>query len=102
MKMKSLCLVEAHIIAGAQGVFGQSTTVTYEGRLNDGGSPANGLYDLTFALFGVESGGSAVAGPISKAPAGVTNGLFNVTLDFGNQFPGADRWLEVGVRTNGG
>jgi hypothetical protein len=31
----------------------------------------------------------------------VTNGLFAVTLDFGNQFPGADRWLEIAVRTNG-
>jgi hypothetical protein len=25
-----------------------------------------------------------------------------VTLDFGDEFPGADRWLEIGVRTNGG
>jgi hypothetical protein len=24
-----------------------------------------------------------------------------VTLDFGNQFPGANRWLEIDVRTNG-
>ena len=32
----------------------------------------------------------------------MTNGLFTVTLDFGNQFPGADRWLEIAVRTNGG
>jgi len=23
------------------------------------------------------------------------------TLDFGNQLPGADRWLEIGARTNG-
>jgi hypothetical protein len=32
----------------------------------------------------------------------VTNGLFTTTLDFGNQFPGAGRWLEIGVRTNAG
>jgi hypothetical protein len=25
-----------------------------------------------------------------------------VTLDFGNQFFGANRWLEIGVRTNDG
>jgi hypothetical protein len=28
--------------------------------------------------------------------------MFTVTLDFGNQFPGADRWLQIEVRTNGG
>ena len=25
-----------------------------------------------------------------------------MALDFGSQFPGANRWLEIGVRTNGG
>ena len=31
----------------------------------------------------------------------ISNGLFTVTLDFGNQFPGTNRWLEIDVRTNG-
>src|SRR5215472_9193197 len=80
----------------------QGTAFTYQGRLNDGANPANGSYDLTFTLFGTNSGGSPIAGPRTNSPTGVTNGLFTVMLDFGNQFPGAARWLEIGVRTNGG
>src|SRR5215472_15879827 len=80
----------------------QGTAFTYQGRLNDGANPANGSYDLTFTLFGTNSGGSPIAGPRTNSPTGVTNGLFTVMLDFGNQFPGAARWLGIGVRTNGG
>ena len=33
----------------------------------------------------------------------VSNGLFTVTLDFGSvPFDGSNRWLDIGVRTNGG
>ena len=68
----------------------------------NGGNPASGSYDLKFTLFGGSSGGSAVAGPVTNAPVGVSNGLFTVMLDFGNGvFTGANRWLEIGVRTNG-
>src|SRR5258708_34617273 len=80
----------------------QGTALHYQGRLSNGANPANGSYDLTFGLFGVSSGGSAVAGPVTNSATAVSNGLFTVTLDFGNQFPGAARWLEIGVRTNGG
>src|SRR5437868_12517821 len=78
----------------------QGTAFTYQGRLNDGANPANGSYDFTFTLFGVSSGGSAVAGPITNSAVSVTNGLFIATLDFGANFPGANRWLELGVRSN--
>jgi len=79
----------------------QGTAFTYQGQLKDGAAAANGSYDLTFSLFGVSTGGSAVAGPVTKSATGVTNGLFTVMLDFGANFPGADRWLEIAVRTNG-
>ena len=83
-------------------VLAQGTAFTYQGRLNDGASPANGIYDLMFSLFGLNSGGAAITGPLTNTAVTVNNGLFVVTLDFGNQFPGTNRWLEIGVRTNGG
>jgi len=80
----------------------QLSAFTYQGSLNDNGAPASGNYDLTFALFTAPTGGSPLTGPITNFVI-VSNGLFAVTLDFGaNAFTGADRWLEIGVRTNGG
>ena len=79
------------------------TAFTYQGKLTDGGNSANGSYDLTFTLFATNSGGAAVAGPLTNSPVGVTNGLFTVTLDFGGSvFIGNACWLELGARTNGG
>ncbi len=79
----------------------QTTAFTYQGRLNNGTNPASGNYDLTFTLFGTVNGAGQVGNTVTNSTA-MTNGLFTVTLDFGNQFPGADRWLEIAVRTNGG
>lgn len=80
----------------------QGTAFSYQGQINSGGAPANGSYDLTFMLFSAGSGAGQVGGTLTNIATAVSNGLFTVTLDFGNQFPGASRWLEIGVRTNGG
>src|SRR5689334_6264211 len=80
----------------------QGTAFTYLGRLNDGGDPASRIYDVRFTLCDALTGGSIVAGPLTHSPTAVSNGLFTATLDFGNAFPGAARWLEIAVRTNGG
>ena len=83
----------------------QGTAIGYQGRLNDGGLPATGLYDFTFHVFDAEVDGTDLAGtpvtfPFDAVP--VTNGLFNVILDFGPDiFTGPARWLEITVRTNG-
>jgi Chaperone of endosialidase len=80
--------------------FAQGTAFTYQGRLNANGAPANGLYDFNFGLFSTSGGGSALGSLDFFFGVPVTNGLFTVTLDFGTNFPGAARWLEIAVRTN--
>ncbi|HLP76658.1 MAG TPA: hypothetical protein VK327_07015, partial [Candidatus Paceibacterota bacterium] len=83
-------------------VEGQNAAFTYQGRLNDGANPANGIYDLRFAIYDAASAGAQHGVLLTNSATAISNGLFTVTLDFGNQFPGADRWLEIAVRTNGG
>ena len=79
----------------------QGTAFTYQGRLNSGGSPADGSYDLTFSLFATNASGVAIAGPVTNTAVAVSNGLFTTTVNFGNAFAGASNWLEIGVSTNG-
>jgi len=82
----------------------QGTAFTYQGRLNANGAPANGTYDLTFALFQNPTGGGALRGPITNSAVSVSNGLFTTLLDFGPydvDAYGRGRWLGISVRTNG-
>ena len=79
----------------------QGTAFTYQGRLNSGTNVATGSYDLQFGLWDSSSGGAQQGNLLTNSATAVSNGLFTVTLDFGNQFPGAARWLEIGVRSNG-
>jgi hypothetical protein len=82
--------------------FAQGTAFNYNGQLNVNGAPANGSYDVAFSLFATNSGGNAVAGPVTNSATGVTNGLFAAIIDFGSGvFTGSNYWLQVAVRTNG-
>jgi hypothetical protein len=91
------------LLAGIVESRAQVTAFTYQGRLDDAGSGANGVYDFEFSLFDVAAGGVALDGPLTTNGVPVSNGLFTVTLDFGSdEFKGIPIWLEIGVRTNGG
>ena len=80
----------------------QTTAFTYQGRLTDGGTSANGNYDLQFALWDSASGGSQIGAPQNFSNIGVSSGIFTVTLDFGaNAFPGTNRFLEISARLTG-
>src|SRR5213078_4585549 len=77
----------------------QTTAFTYQGRLTDGGTLANGNYDLQFALWDSLGGGSQIGATQALPAVQVSGGVFTVTLDFGaNAFPGANRFLEISAR----
>ena len=89
------------ILFSAVAALGQTTSFTYQGRLNDGGAPASGVYDMKFALY--DAGGVAQGSPsavtFDNPGVQVTNGVFTVQLDFGaNAFNGDARLLEISVR----
>lgn len=74
----------------------QTTQFTYQGNLKSNNNAANGPYDFEFALF--DQAGNQVGITLSLPNITVTDGIFTVPLDFGNQFSGAARFLEVRVR----
>jgi hypothetical protein len=80
--------------------FSQSTFITYQGVLQDNGVAANGLYDIRFSLYDSASGGLQVGSTITQT-ASLTNGMLTTQINFGLNFAGADRWLQLETRTNG-
>jgi hypothetical protein len=94
------------LLLAAHTALAQGSAFTYQGRLTDGGAPSNGTYELEFKLFDAESGGTQQPQPspltlqfTGAQAVAVTGGVFTVQLDFGaDAFPGAARYLEIGVR----
>lgn len=81
---------------------GQGTAFSYQGRLNDTGAPANAAYDFRFALYDNVTNGNQLSLLLTNSAVAVSNGLFNVTLDFGpDVFTGENAWLEIAVRAAG-
>src|SRR5436305_496755 len=91
------------ILISTSRVVAQTSVFTYQGRLTDGGTAANGNYDLQFALFDSLSGGTQVGSTQTLNTVAVSNGVFTVSLDFGTtSFNGANRFLEISARPSGG
>src|SRR5947208_716018 len=93
-------IISVMVFAG--GVCAQSTAFTCQGRLNDSSNPANGNYDFEFRLFDSLTGGLQQGATLSRNNVAVGDGNFTVVLDFGaDAFPGANRFLQIGVRLAG-
>jgi hypothetical protein len=90
-------------MAGSLAAAPLGSAFTYQGQLNDGGSPANGYYDLRLALYNAPSFGTLIAGPVVNSFVLVSNGLFTTEVDFGSGvFDGTAYWMEMEVRPAGG
>ena len=95
-------IVIAGVLWTAACVCAQDSLFTYQGRLQENGLAANGVYDLSFQLYDASSGGNPVALTQEVAGQTVEAGLFTVALDFGSGiFNGSPRWLQIAARKTG-
>jgi hypothetical protein len=97
----SFCGAVSAILLGAIGTLAGpvTSTVTYQGRLTDGGAPADGAFDMTFRLCsnGTCNGGGILQ-TINLNDVAVADGLFTVSLAFNlSHYDGQQRWLEIAV-----
>jgi hypothetical protein len=71
---------------------------TFQGVLEQGGTPLDGDADLVFKLFNSESGSNQVGSTITASAYPVLKGVFTIDLDFvGVMFQDEIRWLQVEV-----
>ena len=81
--------------------FSFGTEFVYQGRLHDGGAPADGIYDVGFELYDRIEGGTLL-GRVDRLGLQVEGGLLVAELDFGIDVRSSDGgWLQVEVRSAG-
>ena len=81
--------------------FGQSNEFTYQGRLLDNNLPMTANYDFEFSLWNSLANGTQQGSTQTISGVAVANGIFTVRLNFGAQFDGTARFLQITVRPAG-
>src|SRR5688572_14707617 len=94
-------LMLALVVSAATYTQAQGTAFIYHGQLTQKGQSPNGERDLRFGLFDNPTNGTAIA-TLDRPDVSLRGGAFTVTLDFGNNFDGDARWLEISVKNNKG
>ncbi len=88
----------ALILAVGAGTVPLPAQVTYQGTLADGGTPADGIYDLRFTLFDSATDGTTLD-TFAAEDVPVTGGLFVLGLSFeAVELDGSAMWLGIEVR----
>jgi hypothetical protein len=79
-----------------------STAFTYQGSLKKAGQPVSAPQDFQFGLYSAATGSPQIGTTVTLTNVTVTNGLFNVNLDFGAAAFGTEqRYLQIMVRSTG-
>ena len=95
-----LSLILAIGIVLSLSVYSQTNEITYQGKLDSSGSPANDLFDFKFRLFNSLTGGTQLGNEVSVDDVTVSEGIFNVNLDFGYDFTQTNVYLEISVKSS--
>lgn len=88
-----ITLVLIGLIAAAPCSAQESTAFTYQGQLQHAGAPHTGEVAMTFSLWDSQTGGTQL-GTLNEIIQ-VSDGLFQVELDFGSQPWGSGLWLQI-------
>jgi hypothetical protein len=98
-------LQEAPVLSGEAQVqaplAAPSTAFTYQGELLKDNQPYTGTCQLRFELYSASDGTGKLGPTVDWLNQAVSNGLFTVLLDFGNQFNGSVRYLKTSVMCTG-
>jgi pectin methylesterase-like acyl-CoA thioesterase len=103
VRLLGLAVVLAILLAAGLGLAqgpnaGVGGSFTYQGRLTDGDSPADGEYDLKFQLYDSATKDNTVGDPFEVDGQQVEAGLFTTVLTFDDVLAWEGMWLEVSVR----
>src|SRR5437588_13028878 len=71
------------ILFGASEALAQTTSFTYQGRLTDGGTAADGNYGLQLVLFDSADGGSQIGCTHARNTVAGINGVYTDSWAFG-------------------
>lgn len=97
---RSLLIIGATVMFASSTVRAQSV-FTYQGRLDVGGTPAEGIHDFRFELYDDAVAGSQIGPTIPVDDLLLEGGLFFADLDFGpGAFDGGSRWLAIEAKAD--
>ena len=79
-----------------------STRFTYQGKLDDDGTPVSGTCQIAFRLYRGDAPHGPQIGEAITSPVVIQDGFFTTMLDFGEDaFDGSERWLGLRVKCAG-
>ena len=99
--IQTICLALGILLLALSGN-AQTTAFPLRGDLPKDVTPATDTFEMQFRLLDAATGGTQIGATNTIETVEVKNRAFGVELDFGAAaFPGADRFIEIGVRLAG-